>query len=252
MASPRRLEADQAGRAEQRGLAERILVDRRVQERFPQFRLAIVYAFGLENGPSDAASEAVLEAACAPVQADFAAARLADHPHVTAWRAAYQAFGAKPSKYPCSMEALVQRLLKQGCAGLPRINRLVDIYNAISIRHLLPIGGEDLDRLHGDLVLRFAAGAEPFDIPDAPDATVAFPPAGEVVWADDAGVTCRRWNWRQGRRTRLTEATVNGYFILEALCPPYGEDGLDRAADELCELLRSAGGAKQVVKVNLP
>lgn len=231
---------------------ERIRIDPRVQECFANFRLCVLYAFGLENGPSDAASEAVLEAACAPVQADFAVARLADHPHVTAWRTAYQSFGAKPSKYPCSMEALVQRLLRQGCPGLPRINRLVDVYNAMSIRHLLPIGGEDLDRLRGELVLQFSTGTEPFDIPDAPDATVAFPQPGEVVWADDAGVTCRRWNWRQGRRTRLTEGTVNGYFILEALCPPYTEASLDRAADELCELLRSVGRAKQVVKVKMP
>jgi DNA/RNA-binding domain of Phe-tRNA-synthetase-like protein len=26
-------------------------------------------------------------------------------------------------------------------------------------------------------------------------------------WRDDAGVT-RRWNWRQARRTRLTEGTA--------------------------------------------
>lgn len=230
----------------------RIRVDPGVRARFPAFRLCVLYAFGLENGPSDARSEAALEAACAPVQADFGAARLADHPHVTAWRAAYQAFGAKPSKYPSSVEALVQRVLKHGCSGVPRINRLVDIYNAVSIRHLLPIGGEDLDRLDGDLVLRSAVGTEPFDIPDSPGATCAFPAAGEVVWADDAGVTCRRWNWRQGRRTRLAESTVNGYFILEALSPPYSEEALQRAADELSELLRALGRAKRIVRVAIP
>ena len=239
------------GRTDQ-ALRERIRIDPSVQARFPHFRLCVIYAFGVENGPSDATSEAVLAGACAPVQADFGSARLADLPHVAAWRAAYQAFGAKPSKYPCSVEALVQRVLRQDSAGLPRVNRLVDLYNAVSIRHLLPIGGEDLDRLQGDLVLRFATGAESFDIPDSPGASAASPQPGEVVWADDAGVTCRRWNWRQGRRTRLTEVTENAYFILEALCPPYAEDSLDRAADELCELLRSVGRAQQVVKVKTP
>lgn len=232
-------------------MLQRIHIDPQVQARFPNFRLRVVYAFGIENGPSDAASEAVLQTACAPVEANFGAARLADHAHVVAWRAAYQAFGAKPSKYPCSVEGLVQRLLKHGCTGVPRINRLVDVYNAVSIRHLLPIGGEDLDHMHGDLVLRFAEGAEPFDIPDAPGGAAAFPVPGEVVWADDEGVTCRRWNWRQGRRTRLSERTVNAYFILEALCPPYSEAELDLAADELCGLVRAVGRAKHAVKVNV-
>ena len=97
------------GRTDQ-ALRERIRIDPSVQARFPHFRLCVIYAFGVENGPSDATSEAVLAGACAPVQADFGSARLADLPHVAAWRAAYQAFGAKPSKYPCSVEAPLQLL----------------------------------------------------------------------------------------------------------------------------------------------
>jgi hypothetical protein len=37
------------------------------------------------------------------------------------------------------------------------------------------------------------------------------------VWCDDAGVTCRRWNWRQARRTQLREDTSTALFILDAL-----------------------------------
>jgi DNA/RNA-binding domain of Phe-tRNA-synthetase-like protein len=42
---------------------------------------------------------------------------------------------------------------------------------------------------------------------------------GEVVWRDDIGVTCRRWNWRQGTRTRLTETTTRAFFVFDALAP---------------------------------
>jgi len=31
-------------------------------------------------------------------------------------------------------------------------------------------------------------------------AVTEHPDPGEVAWCDDAGVTCRRWNWRQTRR----------------------------------------------------
>lgn len=40
---------------------------------------------------------------------------------------------------------------------------------------------------------------------------------GEVVWADGAGVTCRRWNWRQCTRTQLSPATTRALFIVDAL-----------------------------------
>src|SRR5205085_10896506 len=110
---------------------------------------------------------------------------------------------------------------------LPRINRLVDLYNAISIRYALPVGGEDLDRLAGRATLRYAQAGEPFDGDDADPVA-----AGEVVWADDAGITCRRWNWRQGTRTRLRDDSRHAYFLLERL-EPLPEETLRRAADAL-------------------
>ncbi|MER8772928.1 hypothetical protein NKH63_30220 [Mesorhizobium sp. M0960] len=45
------------------------------------------------------------------------------------------------------------------------------------------------------------------------------PEPGEVIWCDDAGVTCRRWNWRQGRRTMVTVDTRAMWLVLEALGP---------------------------------
>jgi DNA/RNA-binding domain of Phe-tRNA-synthetase-like protein len=46
---------------------------------------------------------------------------------------------------------------------------------------------------------------------------IEAPDAGEVVWRDDQGVTCRRWNWRQGVRTRLNADARRMWFILESL-----------------------------------
>lgn len=43
------------------------------------------------------------------------------------------------------------------------------------------------------------------------------PEPGEVIWRDDEGATCRRWNWRQGVRTRLNSETRQMWFILESL-----------------------------------
>jgi DNA/RNA-binding domain of Phe-tRNA-synthetase-like protein len=101
---------------------------------------------------------------------------------------------------------------------------LFDRYNAVSVAHSVPVGGEDLDHVVLPVRLAFATGGEPFD--DA----VAKP--GEVVWADAVGVTCRRWNWRQGARTRLTESTTRAYFLFDAL-PPFGDLELAAAMDDL-------------------
>jgi DNA/RNA-binding domain of Phe-tRNA-synthetase-like protein len=146
----------------------------------------------------------------------------------------YTAFGAKPSRTRNSAEALAKRALSG--AGLPRVNLLVDLYNAISVAHLVPVGGEDLDRIQGGMRLVRATGDEEFVTVAAGEEVVEHPEEGEVVWRDDAGVTCRRWNWRQGPRTRLTEETVSGIFLLESLAPMPVAD-VERAAAELAELL---------------
>lgn len=112
-----------------------------------------------------------------------------------------------------SVEALARRVE----TGLPRINWLTDIYNAISVKHLLPIGGENLDKYVGAPRLKFATGEELFDTMANGEAVNESPDAGEVVWADENGVTCRRWNWRQCVRTRLDLDTTTALFIFDGL-----------------------------------
>jgi DNA/RNA-binding domain of Phe-tRNA-synthetase-like protein len=157
------------------------------------------------------------------------------HLHVAAWQDAYRAFGAKPQRTPSSVEALWQRALK---GGLPRVNWLVDLYNAVSVEHVLPVGGEDAGGFVGDLRLVRATGDEPFDTTRDGLAVVQLPAPGEVVWADEAGVTCRRWNWRQGTRTRLTERSTDALFLLERLEPLSLAD-LTSAGDALIDAIRS-------------
>jgi DNA/RNA-binding domain of Phe-tRNA-synthetase-like protein len=154
--------------------------------------------------------------------------------HVAAWREAYRAFGAKPQRTRNSLEALLRR----AASGLPRVNRLTDVYNAVSVLHQVPLGGEDLTAYEGSPHLTRAIGGEPFDTITGGTEIIEYPESGEVVWCDDAGVTCRRWNWRQGRRTQLSDATTAALFTIDALAPVTDEQ-LVTAGSDLVAHLRS-------------
>jgi DNA/RNA-binding domain of Phe-tRNA-synthetase-like protein len=201
-------------------------VDSQVAEAWPHYRATVIIAEGVRNGPSDEASERLLAAAEAAARSN-GLDRAADDPRIAAWRAVFSAFGSKPSKYPSSAESLLARVLKGD--PLPRINALVDTYNAVSLRHVIPVGGEDLDAVEGDLRLTRTDD-------------------GEVVWRDDVGVTCRRWNWRQGERTRLTEATTRAFFVLDALAPQTATE----PAAELIEHLRERSPQLEVRVIEAP
>jgi DNA/RNA-binding domain of Phe-tRNA-synthetase-like protein len=198
----------------------------------PDYRALLIAMRGVKGGPSDEASEAALQRAEESVRRRLDGAAPESLPAIAAWREAFAGFGVKPRVARSSVEALVRRI----DSGLPRIDRLTDIYNAISVEHLVPIGGENLDRYVGAPRLVRAVGDEPFDtVADGEFVTVPADP-GEVVWRDDLGVTCRRWNWRQCVRTRLDESTSNILFILDALDPMTTQE-LEAAGDALIEAL---------------
>jgi DNA/RNA-binding domain of Phe-tRNA-synthetase-like protein len=102
---------------------------------------------------------------------------------------------------------------------LPTINAVVDLYNALSVRFAIPIGGENIAAYVGDPLLKRAIGSETFDTVKDGTPCSETVLAGEVVWADERGVTCRRWNWRQGQRTRIDATTTRMWFVLERLEP---------------------------------
>jgi len=111
----------------------------------PDYRALLLAVDGLVPGPSDQASEALLQAAEAAARDRLGDHRAEDLPHVAAWREAYRAFGAKPQRTRNSLEGLLRRV----DAGLPRVNRLTDLYNAVSVLHQIPLGGEDLAATSG-------------------------------------------------------------------------------------------------------
>jgi DNA/RNA-binding domain of Phe-tRNA-synthetase-like protein len=170
----------------------------------------------------------------------FQGAPVAEHPHIACWRQAYRAFGAKPKDHPSSIENLVRRAARG--QSLRPVNRLVDLYNTISLRHLVPVGGEDLAAVEGDVELTFATDHEPpVRLLGEPEARPPKP--GEVIYKDRVGALCRRWNWKEADRTKLTEQTTDGFLVIEGL-PPVDRAFVENALAELAALVQKHCGGR--------
>jgi DNA/RNA-binding domain of Phe-tRNA-synthetase-like protein len=217
----------------------------------PDYRVLVMVAEGLEPGLPDEISDELLARAEIRARITLDGRAPEDVPQVADWRAAYRAFGAKPQRTRPSVEALLRRL----DTGLPRIDRLTDAYNAASIANLVPVGGEDLDQYKGPARLVRAAGDEDFDTVAHGEPAVEHPKPGEVIWRDDAGVTCRQWNWRQCTRTRMTPATTNAVFIIDGLaaleCNSLTSAGNDLASS-LMRLSPQAAIASRLIAADQP
>ncbi|MEJ5202437.1 MAG: phenylalanine--tRNA ligase beta subunit-related protein, partial [Anaerolineales bacterium] len=157
--------------------------------RFPGYVRGVVLAFGVQNRPSPPELVSMLREAEMQVRKQLDPDKIAEHPRIATWREAYRSFGAKPSEFRPSMEALARRVVKE--QELPSINALVDIGNVLSLRHLVPTGGHAIDVLAQDISLRFASGQETF-IPFGSE-ELEHPLPGEVIFAEGDTVLTRRW-----------------------------------------------------------
>jgi DNA/RNA-binding domain of Phe-tRNA-synthetase-like protein len=212
---------------------------------FPDATIGVAVARGIDNAGEVPELIARLRQAEALVAERFGDGPVVEHPHIAVWREAYRKFGAKPKEHPSSVENLARRARKG--QALPHVNRVVDLYNAVSLETLLPAGAEDLDAIEGDVELAVAGESEPA-VRLLGESEARPPKPGEVFYRDRAGAICRRWNWKEADRTKLTEATRNALLVVEGL-PPIEKSAVVSALEEIARRVREHCGATVVTAV---
>ncbi len=194
----------------------------------PDLTIGMVAAKDVDNTHPFKEIDDLLTQAVEEVKKNFVGDKAQEHPRIKPWRTAFSKLGISGSKFPSSIESMARRILKGD--PFPRINPLVDLYNSVSLRFLVPMGGHDLDTLAGSVHLRFAEGWEPF-IPMGGGETLTVP-KGELVYRDDREVLTRNWVWRQCEKDKATEKTKNIFIPIDVL----GEVGRERADEIILEL----------------
>ena len=213
-------------------------IDHKIFERFPGLIIGVVICKNLDNSGTQEEVQKLIREQEDNIRTKYNTETLSQTPKIDVWRKTYSAFGAKPKENKSSVENLY-RLVLQG-VNLRHINKLVDIYNFISLKHMVPVGGEDIDKIEGDVVLTFAEPNEP-TVLLLGDKEPRPPHAGEVIYKDNVSAICRRWNWREADRTKFTEETKNCFLVIEGLLP-VTKQGIEDATKELKELVQKFCG----------
>jgi DNA/RNA-binding domain of Phe-tRNA-synthetase-like protein len=198
-------------------------VDKRVHDLFPGLTLVVVVAKGVDNEKPRPAIHQALAETSAHLRDTWSFPNAQSHPYVKAWRRAFQVMGVSGKEFRSSIEALTRRALAG--RGLPNINPVVDFYNSVSLKYLVPAGGWDLDDISGEITLRVTSGGEPFTAlgEQQPESVET----GEVAYADQDDVITRHFVWRQAEKGKIKPETENLFLISEILA----EVGMSVARD---------------------
>lgn len=208
-------------------------------DKYPGYARGVVVAFGVHNGASPDKLVDMLRQAEAFVHAQAILESIAEHPRIKPWREAYKAFGAKPSEFRSSIEAMARRALRGD--QLPSINALVDIGNIVSLQHLVPVGGHSMDELSQDIALRPATGEEIF-VPFG-STEIEHPLPGEVIFVEGNTVLTRRWTWRQANYTLTLPDTHSIEINIDRL-PPVELEEVHAIANQVMGLVEQYCGGK--------
>ncbi|MBI4039070.1 hypothetical protein HY384_03885 [Candidatus Daviesbacteria bacterium] len=211
-------------------------INPKIFEEFDKPVIGVIIAKSINNKDNDPEISKLIREAETAQRKKLSGIDISTHSHITPWREAYRKFGSKPRDFRCSAEAL-SRVVLRG-SEIRKINPLVDLYNLISIKYILPVGAEDLDKMEGDLKLTFADGTEDY-IPLGEEENDP-PKPGEVIYRDDLGVICRRWNWREGDRTKITGETKNAVAVIESIA----SISIKEAIEELAKLIKKYCGGE--------
>lgn len=221
-------------------------INREVENKYKDFKISVIKCKNVRNRYYDNFNEIDLRLANIEnnVLNKFKDGILCENPSIISWRNIHRSFGSKPKKYKSSIENLCEYVIKTG--KINRISPLVDIYNLISLKYLVPVGGDDVDKLNGDVKLTISNGNEPFQPLNSNEIT--YPKINEIIYTDDKDVLCRRWNWRECEKSKFTEDTQNAVIYVEAL-EQVSIEKLKMISKELCNLIKTYCGGENTYEI---
>ncbi len=206
-------------------------VTEKVFEKMPDVVFGLVSVKGVDNSKGYDFIDTMLDESIASCEAYFEGKVVKQEKELLPYREAFQKLGINPNKFMSSIEALLSRIAKK--KGMPHINAVVDLGNAISLKYYLPVGAHDLNTMDGEFCVRTATAEDTF----LPFGAEEREPVDldEVVYATGTKVRTRRWIWRQSEEGKIGADTSELLFILDGFAQNL--DTVLAARDELNEIL---------------
>lgn len=210
----------------------KFIIENKVFETLNDMCVAVIVAKGIDNSKKIDEISSMLKDSITNAEKDFENIKVKESEYIKCYREAFQKLNINPNKFMCSIEALLTRISKK--KGMPEINAVVDLVNAVSIKYKLPMGAHDLESMKEDFYIRYSVNGDIF-LPFGETNTEEVD-NNELVYVTSNDVRTRRWIWRQSEHGKIIETSSNIIFPIDAFIG-VNDDKAIKARDELSELL---------------
>ncbi len=212
----------------------KITVQTSVFKKFPNMSILAFSAHKVDNITHKDQAGHLVEEASKLTQLTFKKKILKHHHKISPWVMHQKHFGPSSAKYHTSVEILLKKsLAKQKVAAH---NTLTNILRYMTLRHLVPIGVDDFNKIKGNLTFGIATGHERAHI-------FAKVKKGALYYSDEKRVLGTKLDYWKSPRTAVHKSTKSAIF--HVLCmPPVTEQDMRLITEEMQDLLEGFCGAK--------
>jgi DNA/RNA-binding domain of Phe-tRNA-synthetase-like protein len=210
----------------------KFIIDEDVFKKLPNVCFGVVIAKNIDNSIALQDISALLDTNIIDAYNRFYEKKIKEHEQIVPYRNSFAQIGINPNKFLCSIEALFTRISKG--KGLPHINPIVDLGNAISLKYTLPIGAHDISNTNTNICLRFSTAQDHFTpIGSSETETLDI---GELIYVTGHQVRTRRWTWRQSDIGKITNDSSCIFFPIDGFTD-INKENILKARDELAKQL---------------
>lgn len=214
-------------------------VTKQIFSKFPNAKFGALLIEGVDNTKEVGTRHALFNV-ISEVLERYKDVNIKDIPQIKSWREVFKQLDLNRNFLP-SHEALLRRVMSK--KELPQINPLVDIYNIISLKYLLPIGGHDTDKVK-EIRIDETKGRETFIVMGT-DKTEKINKE-EFAYMDGNKILTRNFVWRQAETDKTTKKTRNIFIPIDDAPGNLSTNKIEEIASELARLITKylGGSAK--------
>ena len=212
----------------------KFIIQKEIFDKLDDLCVGVIVAKGIDNSKEYPNIDKLLDDSIKLAEERFLDKPVKEDERIIPYRDVFLKLGINPNKFQCSVEAMFARISK--AKGLPHINPLVNLNNAISLKYTLPMGTHDLSKSEEDIEMRFARPGDTF-VPMG-SLEVEYPDEGEVIYAVSNQVRTRRWTWRQSNEGKIDDKTNYVFFPIDGFVG-FNDDNVRDAMKELENVLKS-------------
>ena len=206
-------------------------VTNKIFEKFPDAKFGALLIEGVDNKKQSDEIMKLLETQIKTTIEQYNNRSTKSIPQIKNWREVFKELGLNRDFLP-SHEALITRVKSKN--ELPDINPLVNIYNIVSLKYLIPIGGHDTDKAP-DIRIDRTTGQEPFQAMNSNEKIMVEP--NEIAYIFKNEILTRHFVWRQSETSKTDANTKNVFIPIDNASGDMSKDKIRQVSQEIADLI---------------